>query len=480
MSSLDTKTIYFLYFLFTILNSSISVFVWIQNRHLRGIPEISCAYIIGGIGLVIQSVAVTPTSPLALFAANLLVNFSHGLGVNGLGVFFGRKNRLWLPISAVVFTILVWPPALYFVPEDRALRIAAATVVTLVSFGYLLIVIGRGRRANRWVRRIVSALTIGHIMFGLARAYKAQQGLPPGIDTNAPLDIWSALDSFVFANTLFVGFLVMVGSRLNDDLRARNGILSDEIARRQALERQLTSALATEVRMRSEQQKLIHIIGHEIRSPLAGIDRATELLMMADAAILQRVAGIRERVRHMIGMIDRLLASERHSYELARPAPMVLQEVIAIVLRGFADADLSDMIHLVVPDQPVELVADQSMMMAIMRNLIDNAVKYSPPDEAVTVTVTHGTDEVSILVQDQGIGIPDIERDLVGQRFFRASNVGAIAGTGLGIFAVRRLLAAQGGRLAIKAGMGGRGTTMIATLPLVCRSHAPDMEAVRA
>lgn len=469
----DTKTILFVYVVLAIINSIAAAIVWVQNRHLRGVPEIAAAYILGGIGLVIQTGGGVLATPLALFVANLLVNLSHGLGVNGLGIFLGRPNRLWLPVSCVVYTLLVWPPALYFALEDRSIRIAAATVVTLVTFGYLLVVIGQGRSARRWESRVIGLLTIGHIAFALARAYWALQNIPPRIDANAPLDVWSALESVIFSNTLFIAFLAAVGSRLNHDLRARNQVLSDEIVRRQTLERQLSSALATEVRLRAEQQQLIHIVGHEIRSPLAGIDRAAEMLVLADAAIARRVDGIRERVRRTIDMIDRLLASERNSHTLVRPERLAVEQVIGIVVRGFEDSNTAHRIQVNVPDNPFYFVADQGMVMAILRNLIENALKYSPANEPVTITTKYGSGEVAIIISDRGIGIPPAERDLIGQRFFRASNVGSIAGTGLGIFAVNQLLATQGGRLTTEVGPDGKGTSMTVTFPLTVPNSTP-------
>lgn len=474
--ALDVKTIFAIYLIFSVINSVVASMVWRQNRHLRGVPEIALSYILGGVGLIIQ--AITPPSlfVFGIFFANLLVNISHGLGVNGFGIFLGRPNRIWLPISCAAYTILVWPPALYFAPDDRAIRIVAATMVSVITFTYFLILVGRSGSSGGWGRRLTGLLTIGHIAFAIVRAYWALQGLPPRIDTNAPLDVWSALESITFSTTLFLCFLAMVGSRLNDDLRARNRILSDEITHRLKLERQLSSALSTEVRLRSEQQQLIHIIGHEIRSPLAGIDRAAEMLMLGDTSILQRVEGIRDRVRSTVGMIDRLLESERNNHAPTRPEPLVLHEVIGIVVRGFEDSNDYRRIRVTMPDPPIRLVADHGMTMAVLRNLIENALKYSPADEMVTITARQEAGAASIIVSDRGIGIPEAERELIGQRFFRASNVGIIAGTGLGIFAVRRLLATQGGRLAMEAGPDGKGTAAIVTLPSLSRSHHPEWE----
>jgi two-component system, OmpR family, sensor kinase len=462
----DTKTIFFVYVVLAIINSIAAAVVWIENRHLRGVPEISAAYILSGIGLAIQSVAAAPATPLMIFFANLLLNLSLGLCVNGFGIFLGRANRIWLPVSCAVFTILVWPPALYFALENRSIRIAAATVVTLVTFGYLTVAISQSRNTLGWAGRVIGLLSVGHMGFILVRGYWALQDIPSYIDANAPLDVWTALESIIFSNSLFIGFLAMVGSRLNHDLRARNQVLSDEIVRRLTLERQLSSALATEMRLRSEQQQLIHIVGHEIRSPLAGIDRAAELLILADAAIARRVDGIRERVRRTIDMIDRLLAFERNSHALARPERLAVDQMIGIVVRGFDDFNTAHRIHVNMPDSPLYFIADQGMVMAILRNLIENALKYSPPNEPVMVTAKQGDGEVAVIISDRGIGIPTAERALIGQRFFRASNVGTISGTGLGIFAVNQLLAAQGGRLMTQDGPDGKGTDMTVTFPL--------------
>src|SRR5690606_32808653 len=96
---------------------------------------------------------------------------------------------------------------------------------------------------------------------------------------------------------------------------------------------------------------------------------------------------------------------------------------------------------------------------------LSNAVKYSPVEQPVTVTLAYADALLTLQVQDAGIGIP--EHDLVHlfQPFQRASNVGAIPGTGLGLAITKEAIELHGGTISVNSTVGG-GTTFTVRIPV--------------
>jgi two-component system sensor histidine kinase KdpD len=131
-----------------------------------------------------------------------------------------------------------------------------------------------------------------------------------------------------------------------------------------------------------------------------------------------------------------------------------------------------------VVDMPADLPdvdVDVGRVGQVLSNLVGNAKKYAP-DGPVVIGASVDGPWLAVTVDDEGIGIPEAERDLVIEPFHRAWNVreSRIPGTGLGLFICRRLVEAHGGRLEILDRPDGRaGTRVRFTLPLAAR---PDID----
>jgi signal transduction histidine kinase len=112
------------------------------------------------------------------------------------------------------------------------------------------------------------------------------------------------------------------------------------------------------------------------------------------------------------------------------------------------------------------LLADPSQIDRMLLNLVGNAVKFTPSRGRVTVSVQVTRDEVTVRIEDTGIGIPKVEVDALFTRFFRASNATSrqIPGTGLGLAIVSGIVSAHGGRVEVDSAEG-QGTTFTVTLP---------------
>jgi signal transduction histidine kinase len=102
----------------------------------------------------------------------------------------------------------------------------------------------------------------------------------------------------------------------------------------------------------------------------------------------------------------------------------------------------------------------------VVRNLVDNAVKYSPNGGLVEVRISRAGDEAVLAVRDHGVGIPAAEMERIFERFQRAANVvGRIKGTGLGLSSARHIVEAHQGTITVDS-REDEGTTFTVRLPL--------------
>lgn len=108
---------------------------------------------------------------------------------------------------------------------------------------------------------------------------------------------------------------------------------------------------------------------------------------------------------------------------------------------------------------------DENLLRHILGNLLANAIKYSPEGSTVTLELVTQDQSVIFYIQDQGIGIPASEQELLFQAFNRASNVGKISGHGLGLAIVKKCVEVHGGQIAVESNVGV-GTKFQVTLPL--------------
>ncbi|MEL7306291.1 MAG: ATP-binding protein, partial [Myxococcota bacterium] len=113
------------------------------------------------------------------------------------------------------------------------------------------------------------------------------------------------------------------------------------------------------------------------------------------------------------------------------------------------------------------LRTDETALDTVVRNLLDNAIKYSERPPRVQVTAKRHQDDLVIEVTDSGIGIPQGLQKRVFERFYRVpeEEVRRRSGTGLGLYVVHALVRGIGGRLSLRSEGAGRGTTMHVVLP---------------
>ncbi len=205
----------------------------------------------------------------------------------------------------------------------------------------------------------------------------------------------------------------------------------------------------------------IGVLSHELRTPITSIFGGSKVLLrdgpeLDDGirrGILQDLADESERLNRMVENLLVLARVER-GVPFSGQEPILLQRllprIIAEEARQWPGLDL----RLVVPDGVPTVAGDESYVDQVLRNLVSNAGKYGPPTGVVTieVRVPSGGHEVQVAVLDEGEGIDEAEANRLFDLFFRSSAVqNKTAGSGIGLFVSRHLVAGMGGRVWAKS-----------------------------
>jgi two-component system phosphate regulon sensor histidine kinase PhoR len=217
-------------------------------------------------------------------------------------------------------------------------------------------------------------------------------------------------------------------------------------------------------------------VSHELRTPLTAIRGYVEALSDANSAdpqtrkFLDIIARHTSRMERLVNDLLRLARLDARQEQL-QPAVVPLTSLFDQVVTEMETALLARRVRVevrVAPDAPV-VSADPAKLHDILRNLIENAVNYSPEGGVVDLCADRQGDRIVISVSDRGPGIPEAEASRIFERFYRVDRSRTRdprdpGGTGLGLSIVKHLVDLHGGRVSAQARTGG-GTVLTVALP---------------
>jgi signal transduction histidine kinase len=321
----------------------------------------------------------------------------------------------------------------YFYSEDRLWdELAQLRNVLLAALGVVAL-----------LGALIGAVLARRILAPVGRASQAAHSLAEGLlETRLPVEsgdefgVWAA--SF---------------NEMADALEAKIRALSES----QARERRFTSD-----------------VSHELRTPLTAIQGYLETLLggaLEEREHARRFVEIAFRHTERLGRLLNDL-TDLSNIELGKvslrlgPTPLgaLVDSVLELVAAKARDGEVA--LHAEV-SEGLGVRADHDRLLQVLINLVDNAVKYTPPGGAVTVQARRtGDGRVALSVSDTGIGIPRADLPRITERFYRVDKARSreLGGTGLGLAIVKHLVLAHGGDLAIES-EEGRGTTVRVLLP---------------
>ena len=298
---------------------------------------------------------------------------------------------------------------LFFFPEPPELNVESAIVIV----GLIALILAASYLLVRWLFRPLDWLAQGVVQ--LAEGNLAHR---------VPVRSGDQLGQLA-------GALNDMASRIREMLRARDRLLLD--------------------------------VSHELRSPLTRIKVALEFVR--DEPTKER---IQQDIRDLEAMITELLESERLNSTYGG-VTLSEQDLVPLV-RGLVDTYAADQCRVQLSAAPagVRVHLDPNRVLVALRNVIDNAVKHSPPERGpVEVRIETAGDWIRVSVRDQGPGVPLDEQALIFEPFYRVdkSRTRTTGGYGLGLSLAKKIMAAHGGDILLTS-EPGEGSVFVLVFPL--------------
>ena len=237
-----------------------------------------------------------------------------------------------------------------------------------------------------------------------------------------------------------------------------------------ALERAAATERAVEASAISRNQELrramVDAFAHNLKTPLTSIKASASALLGRSSTLN---TGVNEETRELLTVVDeetdRLIRLIGDSLELVRVGERVTpaRELIPVkqpILAALADLQRNvegREITTNLPETPLSVAADPHLIQIVITQLLDNALKYSPPDSPIEIQAQAVDGHATIAVRNQGPAIDDDERERVFDKFYRGrQNRGRIEGTGMGLAIARTIVESHGGEIEARNDAQGR------------------------
>jgi two-component system sensor histidine kinase KdpD len=282
------------------------------------------------------------------------------------------------------------------------------------------------------------------------------------------------------------GYALLAGGRRVGTILLSGRQTGDASARRRLLpalasllgvaidrERLAAEALEAEALRRADVIKtaLLRAVSHDLRTPLMAISTSAGALARPDlsisdtdrAELLATILAASDRLDHLV---ENLLDLSRLQAGAAAPEPELvgLEELVAGALDELGED--ARRVEVSFPDESPAVRVDAHQIQRVLVNLIENALKYSPPEEPARIQLAVTPSEAVVRVIDHGPGVTLDERERIFEPFARGSRSGDVRGAGLGLAIARGFAEANGGKLWVES-RSGQGATFVLSLPAV-------------
>ncbi|NDC41088.1 MAG: PAS domain-containing sensor histidine kinase [Chitinophagia bacterium] len=263
-------------------------------------------------------------------------------------------------------------------------------------------------------------------------------------------------------------------AELKDNLNGVSGYLgiAIDISEKKHAESELLAALEKEKELNELKSRFVSMASHEFRTPLSAVLSSVYLLSryikieeqpQVEKHIQRIVASVTTLTEILndflsVGKIDEgNIKVNYKQYDVQAQIGEILQDVDHLLKKG-------QKIKYTHTGKSAEVNLDPSMVKHIITNLLSNAIKFSPDETVIELTTRLAGTKLTLMVKDQGIGIPEDDINNLFKRFFRSSNVTNIQGTGLGLHIVGKYTELMQGTIKCESTLG-EGTTFTIIFP---------------
>ncbi len=268
------------------------------------------------------------------------------------------------------------------------------------------------------------------------------------------------------AMALFIIWLIRKNLNQSKSNEKRLGDMNEQIQSRNDY---LQVALHSLEQSQADNTRLMKIVAHDLRSPIGGVKSAAEILLDEPGRSeddIEMLQVIKDSAANSLALITGLLQPQATNEDLHK-TEIRLDSVLhyCIDILRFKAAEKDQQLNMAL--LPITITADREKLWRVFTNLITNAIKFSPRGAELQVKMIVDPDKVSVLVTDNGIGIPDnmLERIFEGFEDARRTGTSGEETYGLGLAICKQIVSAHGGKIWVKSEVG-KGTTFHVDLPL--------------
>lgn len=246
----------------------------------------------------------------------------------------------------------------------------------------------------------------------------------------------------------------------------------NNITEHKQVELNILNALRKEQELNELKSRFVSMASHEFRTPLSTILSSATLIekqngIGRESKRIKNVSRIKSNVKNMVNILDDFLSLSRledgklsmtpEKFDIIDFTKLLIDEIKLSKKEG-------QTIKLKHESKKIRIYQDTKIIRIVINNLISNAIKYSPKNTDISISISSNNNLVNIEVKDQGMGITDEDQEHLFERFFRAKNASHIQGTGLGLYIVKQYTNLMGGKIFVKS-KDRKGTTFMVEFP---------------
>jgi signal transduction histidine kinase len=232
--------------------------------------------------------------------------------------------------------------------------------------------------------------------------------------------------------------------------------------------------LARKQHLEDLKTRFVSMVSHELRTPVTAVRAILTTILKQDSL---QVSDIRALLERAMGQCDRLTSLVENLLVLSGlqagdQLDLYLSEVpvtglVGEVVEGYRRAELRQEIVCQTAEAPAVVVADEYLLAQALRELLGNAVKFSPEGGRISLVVTQEGDRIRFAVTDEGVGIQPRQYERIFEEFYQVEEDASrrASGLGLGLFLARNIVERHGGEIGVMPG-AGRGATVSFAVPL--------------
>lgn len=260
---------------------------------------------------------------------------------------------------------------------------------------------------------------------------------------------------------------------INKQLKEANKILIIEIQNKIIAEKKVKSALEKEKELTNMKSNFLTLASHEFRTPLSGIMTSATLIdKYAQNNSVEKIEKHVDQIKAMVHHLNRILYDfltleqlNNNEFKLNNTNLNPFELINSIIVDIKSLLKKEQKIKYIVFNSNKEISCDKKILIAVITNLLYNAIKYSHDNSLIELSSKIRNKKLIISIKDNGIGIPKNDQKHIFERFFRARNALEIQGTGVGLNIIKGYVDNMGGSIKFKS-IENIGTTFTVNLPI--------------